>query len=130
MTIGSFSIICDSENRVLLCRRRDIDLWNLPGGRAESGESPWEAAVREAKEELGVTISVRKLIGIFCKSTQNDLVFQFVADVVAGTPTLSDEVCEYGYFSEDSLPENTAPRQKERISLYFQNPDVLHMREQ
>jgi len=115
---------------VLLCRRRDVDLWNLPGGKAESGETPWEAAVREAKEELGVTISVRKLMGIFCKPNQDDLVFQFVADVISGTPTLSDEVREYAYFSEENLPENTAPRQKERISLYFQNPDVLHMREQ
>ncbi len=28
------------RDRVLLCHRRDFDLWNLPGGRVEAGESP------------------------------------------------------------------------------------------
>ena len=50
-TIGVFGIITDERDRVLLCHRRDFDLWNLPGGRVEAGESPWSALVREVEEE-------------------------------------------------------------------------------
>jgi len=39
-TIGVFAIILDESRRVLLCHRRDFDLWNLPGGGLERGESP------------------------------------------------------------------------------------------
>ncbi len=39
-TIGAFAIILDSQQRVLLCHRRDIDQWNLPGGGVMSGEAP------------------------------------------------------------------------------------------
>ena len=49
-TIGVFGIILDEQSKILLVHRTDYDLWNLPGGRLESGESPWEGVVREIKE--------------------------------------------------------------------------------
>ena len=39
------------DGRVLLIRRKDNGLWALPGGMAEVGETPSEAAVRELGEE-------------------------------------------------------------------------------
>jgi 8-oxo-dGTP pyrophosphatase MutT (NUDIX family) len=38
--MGTFGIILDADGRVLLCHRRDIDLWNLPGGGVRPGEAP------------------------------------------------------------------------------------------
>jgi 8-oxo-dGTP pyrophosphatase MutT (NUDIX family) len=49
-SIGAFAILFDDQGRVLLCHRRDRDMWNLPGGGVESGELPTEAVVRETKE--------------------------------------------------------------------------------
>jgi 8-oxo-dGTP pyrophosphatase MutT (NUDIX family) len=53
-SLGAFAIIFDEQNRVLLSHRRDMDLWNLPGGGVESGELPTEAVIREVKEETGL----------------------------------------------------------------------------
>jgi ADP-ribose pyrophosphatase YjhB (NUDIX family) len=36
-SIGAFAIIFDEDGRVLLCHRRDMDLWNLPGGGMDAG---------------------------------------------------------------------------------------------
>ena len=127
MTIGAFSIILDSENRVLLCKRRDKDLWNLPGGRVEQGESPWEGVIREAHEEINVDIFVEKLIGVYFKKEQGEIVFQFLARIEKGVPSESEESKEIAYFGVSALPENTAPRQKERIKLFFENPDVVRI---
>jgi hypothetical protein len=44
-SIGVLASIFDEHNRVLLCRRRDVNLWNLPGGGVEKGELPTETAV-------------------------------------------------------------------------------------
>ena len=49
--IGVFAVIFDSSKRVLLCHRTDIDLWDLPSGAMEQGETPWEAAVREIEPD-------------------------------------------------------------------------------
>jgi len=50
ITVGVFGIITNEEDEILFCHRNDYDLWNLPGGGVEAGESPWEALVREIKE--------------------------------------------------------------------------------
>lgn len=37
-TIAAFAVILDELDRVLLCHRRDMDMWNLPGGGVEKGK--------------------------------------------------------------------------------------------
>jgi mutator protein MutT len=51
------------ENRVLVTQRRaDAEhlpgVWEFPGGKCESGETPAACAIREAREEIGVEISI------------------------------------------------------------------------
>jgi 8-oxo-dGTP diphosphatase len=57
-SIGAFAVIFDAQGRVLLCHRRDMDVWNLPGGGVESGELPTETVVRETREETGLEVAV------------------------------------------------------------------------
>ncbi len=50
--------LIDSDGRVLLARRPAgksfAGLWEFPGGKVESGESPEGALIRELHEELGI----------------------------------------------------------------------------
>jgi ADP-ribose pyrophosphatase YjhB (NUDIX family) len=115
MRQGAFGIIFDEADRVLLCHRRDIDAWNLPGGLVEDGEAPWDAAIREVREEVGVTAEVERLVGLYWKPDSDQLVFAFACRAVAGTPGLSDEADEVGYFAVDGLPPNTGHKHVERI---------------
>jgi 8-oxo-dGTP pyrophosphatase MutT (NUDIX family) len=41
-SVAAFAMIWDDQGRILLCLRNDLDLWNLPGGGLDAGESPWE----------------------------------------------------------------------------------------
>lgn len=52
----------------LLCRRaaklrRHAGQWALPGGRLDAGETPVEAAVREVREELGLSLDSHDVLG-------------------------------------------------------------------
>jgi 8-oxo-dGTP pyrophosphatase MutT (NUDIX family) len=51
--------IRDETGRVLLARHVEGDRWLLPGGGVEPGETPADAAVREAWEETGVIAASR-----------------------------------------------------------------------
>jgi 8-oxo-dGTP pyrophosphatase MutT (NUDIX family) len=55
----------DGQGRVLLARHAEGDRWLLPGGAVEPGETPADAAVREAWEETGLLVRLTRLIGVF-----------------------------------------------------------------
>jgi 8-oxo-dGTP diphosphatase len=50
---------------LLLVRRCDSGVWELPGGRVDVGETAEQAAVRETAEESGVQIAVTEIAGLF-----------------------------------------------------------------
>ncbi len=114
-TIGAFAIIFNAQGHVLLSHRRDIDMWNLPGGGMESRELPTEAVIREVMEETGLEVCVERLVGVYSKVDKDDLVFAFVCQVIGGDLRLSDEADEHRYFAVDALPPNTLQKQVERI---------------
>lgn len=114
-TIGIFGIIFDEQKRVLLCHRRDYDLWNLPGGTMENGESPWDGLKWEVKEETGLEIEISKLAGVYSKPDKNEVVFSFICQKVGGEIMLNDEADKIEFFEMDKLPPNTSPKQVERI---------------
>ncbi|MFA5130885.1 MAG: NUDIX domain-containing protein [Patescibacteria group bacterium] len=113
--IASFGFIFDENNRILLCHRRDYDLWNLPGGTMELGESPWECVVREVKEETGLEVEISKLAGIYNKPDKGALAFSFICKVVGGQLTLNEEADKIEYFGIEEIPANISQKQVARI---------------
>lgn len=57
--------VTDDRGRLLMVHRTDNNLWALPGGTLELGESVATTAIREVKEETGIDISVSGLVGIY-----------------------------------------------------------------
>lgn len=119
--LGTFGIIFDKQGQVLLCHRRDYDLWNLPGGGVEAGEAPWDGVIREVKEEVGLNVKVKRISGVYFKPDQNEVAFSFVCEVISGEPTLSAEADEIKYFVTSALPKNISQKQVERIRDAEQN---------
>ena len=122
-TVGIFGIIFDPQQRVLLCHRRDYDLWNLPGGGLEAGESPWGGLVREVKEETGLIVEISRLTGIYSKHDRSEIVFAFVCSVVSGKITLNDEADKIEYFALEKITVNTSLKQVERIKDALKNQE-------
>ncbi|MDP9364248.1 MAG: NUDIX domain-containing protein [Chloroflexota bacterium] len=120
----------DEHGRVLLCHRRDVDLWNLPGGGLEPGETPWDGVVREVREETGLEVAVQRLAGVYSKPEVNEVVFSFVCDVVGGALALSDEADRIEYFVPEAIPSNTSRKQIERIRDVIDAKDLVPLKEQ
>jgi 8-oxo-dGTP diphosphatase len=55
-------VVVDETGRVLLVEPTYKPGWELPGGMVEDGESPRAAAAREAREELGLDVTVGRLL--------------------------------------------------------------------
>jgi ADP-ribose pyrophosphatase YjhB (NUDIX family) len=59
------AIVTDELGRILLIKRRDNELWALPGGGHDIGETIEETAIREVKEETGLDVEIVALTGIY-----------------------------------------------------------------
>lgn len=55
----------DKQGRILLMHKIDNNMWALPGGGHDVGESIADTAVREVREETGVDIEVTGIIGLY-----------------------------------------------------------------
>lgn len=129
-TIAVFAVIFDGTDRVLLCHRRDMDRWNLPGGGVESGEIPTEAVIREVKEETGLDVIIEKLTGIYGKQHKDELVFTFICRIVGGKLTTTSESSDNQYFPINAIPVNTIQKHIERImDAKLDNPQPVFYRQ-
>ena len=59
------AVVQDDRGRVLLIHKTDNDLWAMPGGGHETGESITDTVVREVKEETGYDVEVVALTGVY-----------------------------------------------------------------
>jgi 8-oxo-dGTP diphosphatase len=84
------------DGEILLLYRKDRDHWEVPGGKVKEDESPTEATVREAREEIGVEISLEKpfYTGEFQHNGEIFLWNGYVADIEEGTPEIQEDKFE------------------------------------
>jgi len=106
---GFASAACIIKNKkiLLLHRIKNYDVWELPGGKIEFGESPEEAAVREAKEETGLIVKSLGLITISSEITpqkHHHIWFYYKCKILKGKIKIGDgEHKEYNWFTFNEL---------------------------
>jgi ADP-ribose pyrophosphatase YjhB (NUDIX family) len=59
------AFVHDNEGRILMIHRTDNDMWALPGGAQDIGETIAQTAIRETKEETGIDIEITGLVGVY-----------------------------------------------------------------
>lgn len=86
--------------------------WGLPGGALEPGETIHQALLRECEEELGFSVQVEYLSGVYYHSHYNSQVFIFKVKAPENyCISLSSEHSEFDFFA----PESLNPIQNRRI---------------
>ncbi len=70
--MGATALFLDSQNNLLLVKPTYRPFWLLPGGVIEENESPRIACLREVKEELGLDISIGRLLCIDYRSKESE----------------------------------------------------------
>jgi 8-oxo-dGTP pyrophosphatase MutT (NUDIX family) len=131
------AVIRDSERRILLQQQHD-DLWSLPAGAIEPGETPAQAVVREVVEETGLLVRAESVLAVLggercrVRYPTNDeveyVVTVFSCRVLGGALIASnDETKHLTYFPPPSMPRLSFPFpveifQEGAASTFFEDP--------
>jgi 8-oxo-dGTP diphosphatase len=112
--VGVGAIIIEDE-RVVLVKRAHPPLeaqWSIPGGVLEVGELLRDAAVREAREETGLVVEPRELLGVYDRVLRNleqrvqyhYVLIDFLCRRVSGDLQAADDAAAVRWFTREDLP--------------------------
>lgn len=126
MVVAASAVVTDDAGRILLQRRRDNDLWALPGGGMDLGDSLPGTAVREVKEETGLDVEITGLVGTYTDprhiieysdgEVRRQFNVCFTARIVGGTLAISDESTELRFVGPAEL-DSLAMHHTQRLRL-------------
>ena len=119
-TTGVKVMLFNHAGELLLIRNGygDSDLFLLPGGGVSGRESPAAAAVREVREELGLSVRDVEPVWTFESGAEGkrDTIHLFKATVDELPQTDGVEVIEARFFPLDALPDRVSPATLRRIA--------------
>jgi len=106
--MGAAAVIVNQDGAVLMVKHTYGKCnWEIPGGRAEEGESPVETAIREVREETGLVVVARHMTGYYYDYDAGGLHFVYrcaVPEGANGAVPDGAEVSECGYWRPEALP--------------------------
>jgi ADP-ribose pyrophosphatase YjhB (NUDIX family) len=116
-------IIIRYMDGILLIKRRNPPFgWALPGGFVDYGESLEEAAVREAREETGLAVTLLGQFHTYSDPSrdprQHTISTVFCAEA-SGKADAGDDAADLGIFREGNLPDTMAFDHKQILNDYF-----------
>jgi ADP-ribose pyrophosphatase YjhB (NUDIX family) len=106
VAVGTIIRVPGAEGIVLA--RRAIEpgrgKWVFPGGYVDRGEVVEHAAIREAREEVGLDVRLDGLVGIYSYAGRTPIVIVYTAQAVAGEMAIDDESLEARLFARADVP--------------------------
>lgn len=118
------TIVADENRRILLVKRSvepKIGFWCLPGGFMELDETPEQGALRELKEETGLSGKIKLLLGVRANPSpmyQTVLMIGYLVHDFTGNPIAGDDASQVKWFPVDNLPVIAFESHRHFISIY------------
>ncbi len=112
--VPAAGVIVVIDDQILLVKRAHppkVGWWCLPAGFMEWSEHPAETAVREVREETGLTVRIIDFFEVYAGTDDprnNAVLLLYRGEPVDGTLEAADDALDVQYWSFDSLPEQIA----------------------
>ena len=101
LVVAVTAVVVNDQGELLLQKRTDNDLWGLPGGAMNTGESIGQAVIREVKEETNLDVEPTGVVGIYSDpghiiayadgEVRQEFSICFTARIVGGQPAVGDQ---------------------------------------
>lgn len=127
-TIGIHCVV-EKDRKILVTKRSEYKevhagYWDLTGGQLNDGEQPFECAIREVKEETGLTVKPIEVLTAYSFDYKEywGTVILIRAKHIDGEVKLSGEHTEYKWIESSEL-KNLTPR-RQMIDEYLKLTNI------
>jgi len=126
-----FAISCKAfivkRDKLLLIKRRSADIqspsmWEIPGGRIEPGEDPYQGLLREVKEEISINIKICRPLSIkyFTRQDRQTIIMLiFICKPDGNKISLSQEHTDYSWTAVAKAISKITPFFKSEVKEYI-----------
>jgi 8-oxo-dGTP pyrophosphatase MutT (NUDIX family) len=102
-------VVLQKDGKFLLVQEKQpkaYKQWNLPAGKVDKGETIEEAAVREAKEEVGYRVRLGKELPVIHPGMPHPVLHAFAAEIVDGELKFPEnELLDAQWFTYEELQQ-------------------------
>lgn len=104
--VGAMCLVERPDGTVLLVRQSYRRSWSFPGGLLKRNEDPIDAAARELKEEVGLTVELEDTpkVVVDARSRRVDIIYRCQFTGTEEPSPRSPEILETRWFAPDDLP--------------------------
>ncbi len=123
------TIVRMPDRRIVLVRRAiepGYGRWVFPGGYVDRGEHVHVAAVREAKEESGLDVTIDGLVNIYSYAGRTPIIIVYATTAVGGALSIDEESSEAALFDASTVPWDSLAFPSTRDALRDYLSGVLH----
>ncbi len=121
--VPTVDVIIEVEGKIVLIRRKyPPPGWAIPGGFVDAGERAENAAVREAREETGLSVTLTALLGVYsdpARDPRRHTISTVYVATAEGSLSGGDDASEARLFGEQDLPSPLAFDHAIILSDYF-----------
>ena len=118
------AVITTFDGKIIFIKRKNPPYkgsWAFPGGFVEYGETVEEAVIREVKEETGVIVEIRELLGVYSDPGRDPrghmITVCFLANKIGGELKADTDASEVSCFAADEAM---------RMNLAFDHRKILN----
>jgi ADP-ribose pyrophosphatase YjhB (NUDIX family) len=121
--VPTVDVIIEVGQKIVLIRRKHPPTgWAIPGGFIDQGEKAEDAALREAREETGLSVTLTALFGVYsdpARDSRRHTISTVYIATAEGTPSGGDDAAEAHLFGEQELPVPLAFDHANILADYF-----------
>ena len=125
---SAVKILLKHNNKYLVIKQnfKGTVYYDLPGGRIEYGEDPYETLHREIKEELGIEVSIKQCLGMYHFIRTLTDQGQVNCTVFVCTPSSLDIDLTHNPVDDENITEYFWV-EKEKLPTFFENKGLLNL---